>query len=86
MKKELIQAVLPAVLLTPMMLSSLPSKMPGFEHAYDHTEQVSSGFQVAAAMGTNFCINTSTFNGTQTYDYQGNPYDADSDSDQTGDC
>lgn len=85
MKKELIQAVMPVVLLTPMMLSSLPSMSPGFEHSYDHTVQTSSGFQVAQ-YNTMMCMSTSTFGGTQTFDYKGSPMDSDADSDQSGDC
>jgi hypothetical protein len=35
---------------------------------------------------TMYCMSTSTFSGTQTFDWRGNPNDSDSDSDSKGDC
>ena len=79
MKKELKQKIAAGMLLTPLLLSTAPlSIQAGEEFSYDHGLQVNTqadGRVVANTMGSN------TFNGTQTYDYAGNPNDADNDTD-----
>ena len=57
---------------------------------YSHEDQKSMTMQGALdrmeLAQTMYCMSTSTFNGTQTYDYRGQPSDSDSDSDSQGDC
>lgn len=57
---------------------------------YSHEDQKSLTMQGALdrmeLAQTMYCMSTSTFNGTQTFDWQGNPSDSDADSDSQGDC
>lgn len=68
-----------ALLITPMMLTSAATMAQPVVNAYDHATQSSvtldvNGFQPLGS--------TSTFNGTQTFSWDGQPSDADSDTDQ----
>jgi hypothetical protein len=75
-------------LITPLMLSSPSQVVQITPPPYSHISQ--SRIQEAqwgnGTSGTALCITTSTFNGTQTYGYNGQPSDNDSDQDHTGDC
>ena len=63
-------------LLTPLMLATAPATISLPETlTYDHTIQA----QVGADPEISY--STSTLSGTQTYDYNGKPRDADNDSD-----
>lgn len=86
MKKESkIAALYVPVLLTPLMLMSPAATAESFTHSYNHTVQTSTAF--VEYQYTGYCSNTSTFNGTQTFSWDGQPSDSDADSDQSGsDC
>jgi hypothetical protein len=64
-----------AELITPLVLATAPMTIQAVEpFKYDHTTQTavaSEGVVVAQRMPT--------FNGTQTFDYSGRPWDADND-------
>lgn len=80
MNNETKKNIATGMLLTPLLLSTPPVEVH-FEDVftYDHERQVNT-----MENGKQLAINTmssTTFNGTQTYDYRGNPFDADSDSD-----
>jgi hypothetical protein len=62
-------------LITPLLIATAPITLDVVDPSYDHATQVSSTIAQVRTM------NTTTFNGTQTYDYQGKPRDSDSDSD-----
>jgi hypothetical protein len=63
--------------LTPLMLATTPATVKLDEDVrYSHEQQMSVG-KVDLA----FRISTFTANGTQTFDYNGRPWDADSDND-----
>jgi len=66
-----------AVLVTPIVLMSLPVTAEPIpqEITYSHVTQRTSGDV------NGFSIPTSTFGGTQTFDYRGQPSDSDSDKD-----
>lgn len=65
-------------LLTPLMIATAPATFTLPESlTYDHATQT----QVGVSGEVSF--STSTYNGTQTYDFQGKPRDADNDSDQS---
>jgi hypothetical protein len=86
MKKESKIAVLYApILLTPLMLMSPAATAEAVTHSYNHSAQTSTAFVEHAYTG--YCSSTTTFNGTQTFSYDGQPTDSDGDSDQSGsDC
>lgn len=68
-------------LLTPLLLGVLPkmldmSDIDKFE--YDHKLQTGLNGAKAAMSNT---LKSTTWNGTQTFDYGGNPFDSDNDSD-----
>ena len=67
------------VLLTPLVLAVNPVEVDASQWAasYSHETQVNS----TTASGAPFTVSTSTFNGTQTFDMNGRPWDNDSDSD-----
>lgn len=73
------------VLLTPLMLVTAAPSAAFDAPIYSHQAQTTAGVQLAQYR-TILCMTTATANGTQTFDYQGRPWDADSDSDQQGDC
>jgi hypothetical protein len=73
------------VLLTPLMLVAAAPSAAFDAPIYSHQAQTTAGVQLAQ-FRTAFCMTTSTAAGTQTFDYQGRPWDSDSDSDQQGDC
>jgi hypothetical protein len=62
-----------ATLLTPLVLSTTPATLSVALPSYDHASQ---GVEVVAQMATS----QSTYNGTQTFDVNGKPWDADNDS------
>lgn len=70
--------MLPA-LLTPLMLAVAPIQIDVGTLTYDHVSQQSSEGSSASTMATS--TPTSTYNGTQTFDYQGHPKDSDQDTD-----
>ena len=76
MKKETKETLLAATLITPLALAAVPTAAHPIKAAYSHSTQVGEG------IGNNWCTNTFTANGTRTYDYRGQPSDADSDNDQ----
>lgn len=85
MNKKTKQALLLAPLLSPLMIMTAPVTAEPIQHSYNHTVQTSSAFYDSQVTGA--CYSTSTFNGTQTFSYDGTPTDSDSDSDQSGsDC
>ncbi len=79
-------------LLIPEDLMTEPPKTPNkVTVEYSHEDQTSFTMQsaldrVELAQNTMYCMSTSTFSGTQPFDYSGNPTDSDSDSDSQGDC
>ncbi len=77
MKKSKKETVLGASLLTPLLLAMNPVSINAEQLSYDHEAQMNVNAEgvYANTMASN------TFNGTQTYDYQGNPYDSDNDTD-----
>jgi hypothetical protein len=79
MKNETKKHIVTGLLLTPLILSQSPVEIHlEEEFSYDHESQVNTldNGQIAA-----YTMSSSTFNGTQTFDYRGNPTDSDSDSD-----
>jgi hypothetical protein len=74
------------VLLTPLMLAVATPAAQFDAPVYSHQVQVSGPEEGIQQWTTGYCSSTSTFNGTQTFAYDGRPRDADNDSDQTGDC
>lgn len=62
-------------LITPLLLASEPVTVEVVDPSYDHATQVSATVEQVKTMST------TTFNGTQTYDFNGKPRDSDSDSD-----
>lgn len=72
-------------LLTPLMLVTAAPAVHFDAPVYNHQTQVSVGVQLAQ-YSTASCYSTHTFNGTQTYGWNGQPSDSDADSDQRGDC
>lgn len=75
------------ILLTPLMLASATTTVDVPASQYTHGQQVQAGFQLAQYNTQTFlCTSTFTASGTQTFDFQGRPYDSDSDRDQSGDC
>lgn len=86
MKKKAKEALLLAPMLTPLMIMTAPATAEVVQHSYNHTAQTSTTF-VDRQFSTGGCFSTSTFNGTQTFSYNGQPSDSDADSDQSGtDC
>lgn len=79
------EGTMAALLLTPLMLATAPVTLELPASQYNHASQTQQGFHLAQ-YNTGYCFTTSTFNGTATYDYNGKPYDNDSDSDTSGDC
>jgi len=66
------------LLITPFVLMIAPTSITNIDVEYDHEKQMNvsgDGTEMSTTMATN------TWNGTQTFDFQGNPYDADNDSD-----
>jgi hypothetical protein len=86
MKKESKAAMVYApVLLTPLMLMSPAATAEPVTHSYNHSAQTSTAF--VEHQYTGYCSSTTTFAGTQTFSYDGQPSDSDGDSDQSGsDC
>ena len=62
-------------LITPLLIAAAPITLDVVDPSYDHATQVSATVAQVKTMST------STYNGTQTFDSQGKPRDADSDSD-----
>ena len=60
-------------LITPIMLASAPMTIVVPEGNYDHGSQVST-YKSKAGMKL-----AATYSGTQTYSYNGRPYDSDND-------
>jgi hypothetical protein len=58
-------------LITPLMLATAPMTIDIPNGSYDHGSQVST-YNAKTRLAA-------TFNGTQTYRYDGKPYDADND-------
>lgn len=78
-----------AILLTPLMLASATTTFDVPASQYNHLDQTQAGLQktlVQYTASTAYCFQTSTFNGTQTFDGGGRPFDADADQDHNGDC
>jgi hypothetical protein len=63
-------------LITPLMLATAPATIEVPPTTYSHAAQGSM------EPTGQFRTSTMTANGTQTFDYKGKPWDADSDSDQ----
>lgn len=61
--------------ITPLLIASAPITIDVVTPSYDHATQVSASEEQSKTMST------TTFNGTQTFDFQGKPWDADNDSD-----
>ena len=72
------------LLITPLMLATAAPAYTIQAPVYSHASQTALGATLASS--TPFCLTTSTFSGTQTFNYQGKPTDSDNDSDQQGDC
>ena len=74
-------------LLTPLMLTITPVKLiEATPTVYDHSSQRTvvengSDLKQLAQGGRPSSYSTTSYNGTQTYDYNGRPSDADSDRD-----
>lgn len=67
-------------LITPLMIATAPVTIDVVTLTYNHQTQTTQ--MPDGQIGTGpYRTNTSTFNGTQTFDFQGRPKDADSDSD-----
>lgn len=65
-------------ILTPLMLATSPATvLPNEDVRYSHEQQMTIGND-ELAYGN---VSTFTSNGTQTFDFQGRPWDADSDRD-----
>lgn len=63
-------------LLTPLMLATAPATIEPVQTTYSHEAQASS-----EPNGATLKTYTVSANGTQTYDWKGNPNDNDSDND-----
>jgi hypothetical protein len=72
------------LLITPLMLATAAPAFNIQAPVYSHATQTALGATLASS--TAFCFTTTTMNGTQTFNYRGEPSDSDSDSDQKGDC
>lgn len=80
------------------LMTAPPSETHEITIQYSHEHQIAYTAQAAldrAFEGVDFggvetaqtmTLSTSTMAGTQTFDYNGQPYDSDADSDCTGDC
>ena len=66
-------------LLTPLLLAINPVTVAAKDFTYDHEKQLSVTEDGVEAYST---MNSTTWNGTQTYDYQGKPWDNDNDTDE----
>lgn len=77
MKNENKKRVAAGALLTPFMLSIAPASIQAEDLKYDHEAQMNINAEgvYANTMGS------TTWNGTQTFDYAGNPNDSDNDTD-----
>ena len=69
---------LPLLLLTPLLLAKAPVSVQADQISYSHEVQQSQNAGSTNAVNT---LNSTTFNGTQTYDPSGQPFDSDNDSD-----
>ena len=76
------------LLITPLMLATAAPTFDIQTPVYSHATQTTAGATLAQyrTIQTMLCATTTTFNGTQTFNFQGKPSDSDSDSDQQGDC
>ena len=70
-----------ALLLTPILLASSPIMVGAGEPMSTYSHQSQSQVVEGGASGNLWA--TSTFGGTQTYDWQGKPSDNDSDTDES---
>jgi len=83
----MLELIVPDDLMTSPSIASQPIIAD-----YSHEAQKNLGMQGAldaiqvSQLQTMYCMTTTTFNGTQTFDYQGRPFDSDADSDNQGDC
>ena len=77
MKKSKKEKVLGASLLTPLLLAVNPVSINAEQLTYDHEAQMNVNAEGVYAN----TLSSSTFNGTQTFDWSGNPNDSDNDSD-----
>ena len=67
-------------LITPLILATAPTVVTVPEVKYDHVLQVSRQVEVKSGQPVQVAqYKQPTFNGTQTYDYQGKPRDSDND-------
>jgi putative ATP-grasp target RiPP len=74
MKKENLKDLL----ITPFLLSMFPVSVSNIDVDYDHEKQLNvlgDGTEMSST------LNSTTWNGTQTFDFNGNPNDSDNDSD-----
>tara|TARA_B100000963_G_C22170998_1_gene470272 strand:+ start:323 stop:559 length:237 start_codon:yes stop_codon:yes gene_type:complete len=72
------KSTLKDLLLTPFVLMIAPTSISNIDVEYDHEKQMNvngDGTEMSTTLATN------TWNGTQTFDYSGNPYDSDNDTD-----
>jgi len=83
MNKKAKEVLLLVPLLTPLMLMTAPITAEPVQHSYNHSVQTSSAFMNGE---DGICLTTSTFNGTQTFSYNGTPSDSDSDTDEGMGC
>jgi len=74
-------------MLTPLMLATTATTALFEAPTYDHSNQIADRAVIEKVQyQTLMCMSTSTFNGTQTYGYDGQPSDNDADQDHQGDC
>ena len=75
--KKIKERLAAGALLTPLLLAMAPASIQAEDLKYSHEAQMNTNAEgiYANTMGSN------TFNGTPTYDYSGNPRDADNDTD-----
>ena len=77
MKKSKKETVLGASLLTPLLLAMNPVSINAEQLSYDHEAQMNVNAEGVYAN----TLSSTTFNGTQTFDYEGKPFDSDNDTD-----
>jgi putative ATP-grasp target RiPP len=66
-------------LITPLILATAPTTITVPEVKYDHVLQVSRQVEVKTGRPVEVAQRPTTWNGTQTYDYNGKPRDSDND-------
>ena len=67
-------------LLTPIILGVMPKMLDLSDEKFDYDHKLQTGLNGAKAENAN-TLKTNTWNGTQTFDYSGKPFDSDNDTD-----